>query len=86
MFLLNHSNVTFHFALLLDFEQSARSAGALRKEREALIRNRKAEFKRVDHTARALREEEVELLNEWKVRIQMTAGTHRDIDGVYNPT
>merc|ERR1719506_1693487 len=44
--------------------------GALRKEREALIRNRKAEFKRVDHTARALREEEVELLNEWKVTIQ----------------
>ena len=44
--------------------------GAMRKEREALIRNRKAELKRVDHTARALREEEVELLKDWKVRMR----------------
>merc|ERR1719191_568381 len=39
--------------------------GAMRKEREAMVRLRKAELKRVDHTARALREEEVGLLGEW---------------------
>jgi len=37
-----------------------------RKERDVLIRQRKAEMKRVDHTARALREEEVKLVPEWR--------------------
>merc|ERR1719201_1772187 len=54
--------------------------GAMRKEREALIRVRKAELKRVDHTARALREEEVELLKGWKVTVQEnTQKTLKDV-------
>merc|ERR1719446_1018994 len=37
-----------------------------KKEREGLVRVRKAELKRVDHTARALREETVKILPQWK--------------------
>ncbi len=37
-----------------------------RKERDGLIRQRKGELKRVDHTARALREEEVKIFPAWQ--------------------
>merc|ERR1711948_193401 len=42
----------------------------LKRDRQEKIRNRKMESKRVDHLARALREEERPLLNKWKDQIQ----------------
>merc|ERR1712151_1196321 len=42
----------------------------LKRDRQEKIRNRKMESKRVDHLARALREEERDLLDKWKDEIQ----------------
>mmetsp|Transcript_40154 Transcript_40154/g.92869 ORF Transcript_40154/g.92869 Transcript_40154/m.92869 type:complete len:1180 (+) Transcript_40154:120-3659(+) len=55
----------------ISFDQieKAREAQVL-KERQDKIRQRKAESKRVDHLARALREEEGSLLQQWSVDCQ----------------
>merc|ERR1712087_833737 len=42
----------------------------LKRDRQEKIRNRKMESKRVDHLARALREDERPLLSKWKDQIQ----------------
>ncbi|CAE7024426.1 eif3a [Symbiodinium natans] len=55
----------------ISFDQieKAREAQVL-KERQDKIRQRKAESKRVDHLARALREEESSLLKQWSVDVE----------------
>lgn len=57
------SNISF------DQIEKAREAQVLR-ERQDKIRQRKAESKRVDHLARALREEETPLLKNWTVDVE----------------
>jgi len=55
----------------ISFDQieKAREAQVL-KERQDKIRQRKAESKRVDHLARALREEEASLLKQWSADVE----------------